>query len=116
MGSKLDIFLRKGCSFFYFVHVVLLISLVTMRKKITSVGLSYKDAILFPKIYYVFDVVYVKSNIISCEFSGVKLGGNAVKKARGSLSLRNLKVDVLTVQRRHSRLSVSPFVRSLKLK
>ena len=31
----------------------------------TSVGLSYKDVILFSKIFYVFDVVYVKSNGIS---------------------------------------------------
>ena len=40
-------------------------------KKITSVGLSYKDVILFSKLFYVFDVVYVKSNSISCEFSGL---------------------------------------------
>ena len=35
-------------------------------KQFTSVGLSYKDIILFSKIFYVFDVVYVKSNSISC--------------------------------------------------
>ena len=29
-------------------------------KKFTSAGLSYKDVILFSKIFYVFDVVYVK--------------------------------------------------------
>ena len=29
-------------------------------KKFTSVGLSYKDVILFSKIFYKFDVVYVK--------------------------------------------------------
>ena len=40
-------------------------------KKFTSVGLSYKGVILFSKIFYVFDVVYVKSNTISCEFSGL---------------------------------------------
>ena len=40
-------------------------------KTITSVGLSYKDVILFSKIFYVFDVVYIKSNRISCEFSGL---------------------------------------------
>ena len=28
----------------------------------TSGGLPYKDVILFSKIFYVFDVVYVKSN------------------------------------------------------
>ena len=33
-------------------------------KKFTSVGLSYKHVILFSKIFYVIDVVYVK--IISC--------------------------------------------------
>ena len=38
-------------------------------KKITSVHLSYKGVILFSKIFYVFDVVYVKSNSMSCEFS-----------------------------------------------
>ena len=42
-------------------------------KKITLVGLSYKDVILFPKIFYVFGVVYVKSNRISCEFSGLNI-------------------------------------------
>ena len=40
-------------------------------KKFTSVGLTYKDVILFSKIFYVFDVVYVKSNSISYEFSGL---------------------------------------------
>ena len=40
-------------------------------KKFTSVGLSYKDVILCSKIFYMFDVVYVKSNSISCEFSGL---------------------------------------------
>ena len=66
MGSKLDSFLRKMCFLFYFVHVVLLISLEIMGKKFTSAGLFYKDLILFSKIFYVFDVVYVKSNSISC--------------------------------------------------
>ena len=37
-------------------------------KKITSVGLPYKDVILFPKIFYVFDVVYVKLNSILLSF------------------------------------------------
>ena len=66
MGSKLDSFLRKGHFLFCFVHVVML-----MRKQNTSVGLPYKGVILFSKIFYVFDVVYVKSNSISCEFSGL---------------------------------------------
>ena len=29
--------------------------------------------ILFSKIYYVFDVVYVKSSSFSCEFSGLNI-------------------------------------------
>ena len=41
------------------------------EKKFTSVVLSYKSVILFSKIFYVFDVVYVNSNSISCEFSGL---------------------------------------------
>ena len=40
-------------------------------KKFTSVGLSYKGVILFKKIFYVFDAVYVKSNSVLCEFSGL---------------------------------------------
>ena len=65
MGSKLDSFLRKWCFFFTFVHVVVLISLEIMWKKFTSVGLSYMGLILFSRIFYVFDVVYVKSSSIS---------------------------------------------------
>ena len=66
MGSKLDSFLRKRCFLFCFVHVVLLTYVVRHNaKKFTSVGLSYKGVILFSKIFYVFDVVYVKSNSIS---------------------------------------------------
>ena len=42
-------------------------------KKFKSVGLSYKDVILFSKIFYVFDVVYVKSSSTSCEFSGLNI-------------------------------------------
>ena len=63
-----------------FVHVVLLMSLDIMRKKITSVGLSYKDVILFSKIFYVLDVVYVKSNRISCEFSGLNITATLQRK------------------------------------
>ena len=29
--------------------------------------------VLFSKIFYVFDVVYVKSSSISCEFSGLNI-------------------------------------------
>ena len=42
--------------------------------------------------------------------------GNAVKKAKGTLTPRKLNVDVLTVQRTGPRLSALPFVRSFKLK
>ena len=42
-------------------------------KKFASVGLSYSDVILFSKIFYMFDVVYVKSNSILCEFSGLNI-------------------------------------------
>ena len=73
MGPKLDSFLRNRCFLFCFVYVVLLISLEIMRKKITSVGLTYKYVILFSKIFYVYDVVYVKSNRISCDFSGLNI-------------------------------------------
>ena len=34
-------------------------------KIFTSVGLSYKDLILFSKMFYVFDVVYVSSKSVS---------------------------------------------------
>ena len=66
MGSKLDSSVRKTCFLFCFVHVVLFISLEIMRKKLISVGLSYKGVILVSEIFYVFDVVYVKSNNITC--------------------------------------------------
>ena len=42
-------------------------------KKITSVGLSYKVVILYSKIFSVLDVVYLKSNSISCEFSSLSV-------------------------------------------
>ena len=62
-----------------------------------------------------FDVVYVKSNSFILIFWSERRD-NAVKKAKGSLGLRKLKVDALTVQRRGRRLSMLPFVRSFKLK
>ena len=50
-------------------------------KKITSVGtISYMGLILFSKIFYVFDVVYVKSNSISCEFSGLYIVATLYRK------------------------------------
>ena len=42
-------------------------------KKFISVCLSYKDVILFSKILYVFDVVYIKSNRIPCKFTGLNV-------------------------------------------
>ena len=51
-------------------------------KKITSVGLAYKDVTLFSKIFYVFYVFYVKSNSISCKFSGLKVGATLYRKQR----------------------------------
>ena len=66
MESELDSFVRKRCFLFCFIPIVLLISLEIMGKKFTSVGLSYKDVTLFSKIFYVFDVVYVKPNSITC--------------------------------------------------
>ena len=66
MGSKLDSFLRKGV---FFVPVCSRRTAYIVRdnaKTFTPVGLSYKDVILFSKIFYVFDAVYVKSNRITC--------------------------------------------------
>ena len=64
MGSKLDSFLGKVCFLFCFVHVVMYIVRDNV-KKFASVGLCYKDVMLFSKIFYVFEVVYVKSSSIS---------------------------------------------------
>ena len=50
--KNLIVFSEKRCFLFCFVHVVLLKSLEIMRKKFTSVGISYKDVILFSKIFY----------------------------------------------------------------
>ena len=43
------------------------------EKIFISVGLSNKNVTLFSKIFYMFDVVYVKSNSISCEFSDLNV-------------------------------------------
>ena len=40
-------------------------------KKIYISSFMLKEVILFSKIFYMFDVVYIKSNSISCEFSGL---------------------------------------------
>ena len=44
-------------------------------KKNTSIGrpISYMGLILFSKLFYLIDVVYVKSSSISCEFSGLNV-------------------------------------------
>ena len=74
MESKLDSFLRKRGFLFSFVHVVLLTSIAIKRKN-TLVGISYIGLILFSKIFYVFDGLYVKSSSISCEFSVLNVVG-----------------------------------------
>ena len=66
MGSKLDSFLRKKVFLVLFCSRRAAYIVRDNAKKFTSVGLSYKGVILFSKIYCVFDVVYVKSNRISC--------------------------------------------------
>ena len=63
MGSKLDKFSQKKVFLVQFcsrrtAHVVR-----NNAKKFTSIGLSFKDVILLN--YYVFDVVYLKSNGIT---------------------------------------------------
>ena len=57
MGSKLDMFLRKRCFLlcFFFTSYCLY-----NAKKFASVGISYKNVILFSKIFYTLDIVYVK--------------------------------------------------------
>ena len=70
-GLNLIVFSEKRCFWFCFVHVVLLISLRDNAKKNYVSRLIFEGVILFSKIFFVFHVVYVKSNIISCEFSGL---------------------------------------------
>ena len=65
MGSKLDSFLRKKTFLILFCSRRTAYIVRDNAKIFTSVGLPYKDVILFSKIFYVFDVVYVKSNNIS---------------------------------------------------
>ena len=71
-GLNLIVFSEKGVS-----CSVLFTSYCLYRQrlceKITSVGLSYKEVILFSKIFCVFYVVYVKSNRVACYFSGLSV-------------------------------------------
>ena len=62
MGSKLDSFLKKGVSCFCSRRTAYIVR--DNAKKFTPVDLSYKDVILFSKIFYGFDAVYVISNSI----------------------------------------------------
>ena len=62
-----------------------------------------------------FDVVYIKSNSISCEFSGLNIVAT-LRCTEGIFMTSKLKVDALTVHRRARRLSTLPFVRSFKHK
>ena len=65
MGSERDSFLREKF-FVLFCSRRTAYNVRDNAKKFLSVGLSYKYAKLFSKIFYMFDVVYVKSNSISC--------------------------------------------------
>ena len=72
MGFKLNNFLRKGVSFsFCSCRTAYIVR--NNAKAFTSVGLSFKDIILFSKKNYVVDVVYVKSNSITWSFSDLKV-------------------------------------------
>ena len=63
--SGLNLIVSSEKCFLFFGHVVLLISLEIMRKHLYH-WFSNKDVTLFSKIFYMFDVVYVKSNSFSC--------------------------------------------------
>ena len=95
MGSKLDSFLRKWCFLFCFSHVEAYI-VTGNEKKITSIGLSYKDVMLFKKNIYVFDVVYVKSkSMFVCKVICPKAGLSLDMHYQGSayLSLLNKRKE-----------------------
>ena len=66
MESKLDSFLSKKLFLVPFCSRRTAYIVRDNAKKFTSVDLSYKGVILFSKIFYIFDVVYVKSNRILC--------------------------------------------------
>ena len=64
-GLNLIVFSEKGV-FFVFCSRRTAYIVRDYAKKFTSVHSSYKDVMLFSKIFYVFGVVYVRSNTISC--------------------------------------------------
>ena len=71
-GLNLIVFSEKGVSCSVFSHRTAYM-VRGNTKKFKSVGISYMGLILFSKMFYVFDVVYVKSSSISCEFSGLNI-------------------------------------------
>ena len=73
MWSKLDSFLRKKVFLVLFCSNRTAYIVRDNAKKFISVDFSYMEVILFSKIFYMFDVVYLKSNSISCEFSGLNI-------------------------------------------
>ena len=65
-GLNLIVLSEKGVSYSaLFTSYCLAYIVRDNAKKITSVGISYMGLILFSKIFYVFDLVYVKSSSIS---------------------------------------------------
>ena len=90
MGTKHDSFLSKRCSLFCFIHALLLIGPIARdnAKKFTSLGLSYKDVILFSKniLPVQCSVRKIKEYYMLIFWSESR--GNTVEKAKCSLWLR----------------------------
>ena len=57
MGSKLDNFLKKKVVYFSLWFTCAAYIVRDNAKKLTSLGLSFKDVILFSRKLYVFDVI-----------------------------------------------------------
>ena len=66
ISSKLDSFLRRKVFLFLSSSCRNAYTVGDNAKTFTSVGLSCKNVILFSEKPYVFDVVCVKSNSITC--------------------------------------------------
>ena len=114
-GLNLIVFSENGVFLFSFVHGVLLISLEIMQKIYISRFILQGCNSIFRNILRVqCSLRKIKYHYLLIFWSESR--GNTVKKAKGYLWLRKLKVDVLTVQRRAPRLSMLPLVRSFKLK